>query len=240
MNEVASHHPDLLRVVDLHAWYGASHVLQGVDLRVGAGELVSLLGRNGSGRSTTARAIMGMLVCRGLVEFGGQDVSRLKTYERAGLGLGYVPETRDVFPALTVEQNLVLGMKGRRPGRWRQADMYELFPQLERRARTPAQALSGGEQQMLSLCRTLMGDPALIVIDEPTEGLAPLLVEQVAAFLVTLKREGVSVLLIEQRLDIALQISDRVYVLGHGKVAFEGTPQALREDEALRRTWIAL
>lgn len=230
----------LLRVVDLHAWYGASHVLQGVTLTVGEGEIVSLLGRNGSGRSTTARAVMGMVASRGRVELGGRDLAGMKTHDRARAGLGYVPETRDVFPALTVEQNLLLGMKSRRPGRWRLADVYGLFPQLERRAATPAQVLSGGEQQMLSLCRTLMGDPRLIVIDEPTEGLAPRLVERVADFLGALKQRGVSVLLIEQKLDIALQISDRVYVLGHGKIAFQGKPQDLGADDALRRTWIEL
>ncbi len=228
----------LLRIANLHAYYGKSHVLHGVDLQVGAGEIVSLLGRNGVGRSTTAKAIMGLVDATGSIVFDGHELLGRKAYEIAPLGVGYVPESRDVFPTLTVEQNLLLGQKGRRPGRWRFEDMYRMFPRLGERRNTLAGVLSGGEQQMLTLCRTLMGDPELILIDEPTEGLAPKIVELVADYLSELKRRGVSVLLIEQKLAIAMRISQRVYVMGHGRIVFEGTPDSLRENEHVRREWL--
>lgn len=228
----------LLEVENLHAYYGKSHVLHGVDLAVGAGEIVSLLGRNGVGRSTTARAIMGLVTATGRVDFKGRPILGLEAYRIAHLGLGYVPESRDVFPTLTVEQNLVLGMKGRRPGRWSFDDMYRMFPRLRERRHTQAGVLSGGEQQMLTLCRTLMGDPELIMIDEPTEGLAPKIVELVADYLNELRDRGISVLLVEQKLAIAMRISQRVYVMGHGQVQFEGTPRQLRENAQVRREWL--
>jgi branched-chain amino acid transport system ATP-binding protein len=228
----------MLNVARLQAYYGKSHVLHGVDLHVGAGEIVSLLGRNGVGRSTTAKAIMGMVDRTGRIEFKGEDVSRLATCQIARRGLGYVPESRDVFPTLTVEQNLTLGMKGRRPGGWTFEDMYALFPRLRDRARTEAGLLSGGEQQMLTLARTMMGDPDLVIIDEPTEGLAPKLVEQVAGFLRALRARGLSVLLIEQKLTIALEVSQRVYVMGHGHMVFEGTPAQLRDNPLIRQEWL--
>ena len=230
-----------LIVQDLHAWYGASHVLQGVDLNVQPGEIVALLGRNGAGRSTTARAMMGMVQARGQMLWRGEQWLGRRTVDIARAGIGYVPESRDVFPTMTVLQNLALGVRrGAASSAWTLADTWRRFPQLERRAHTPAHALSGGEQQMLSLSRTLMGDPALLIVDEPTEGLAPMLVDQVAHCLEALRDRGRSVLLIEQRLDIALQISSRLYVLGHGKIAFEGNPDALRLDAAVRRDWIEL
>lgn len=228
----------LLEVENLHAYYGKSHVLHGVDLAVGAGEIVSLLGRNGVGRSTTARAIMGLVTATGRVDFKGRPILGLEAYRIAHLGLGYVPESRDVFPTLTVEQNLVLGMKGRRPGRWSFDDMYRMFPRLRERRHTQAGVLSGGEQQMLTLCRTLMGDPELIMIDEPTEGLAPKIVELVADYLNELKNRGISVLLVEQKLAIAMRISQRVYVMGHGHIVFEGTPQQLEANAQVRREWL--
>ncbi|KAA0218053.1 MAG: ABC transporter ATP-binding protein [Lautropia sp.] len=228
----------LLEVENLHAYYGKSHVLHGVDLAVGAGEIVSLLGRNGVGRSTTARAIMGLVTATGRVDFKGRPILGLEAYRIAHLGLGYVPESRDVFPTLTVEQNLVLGMKGRRPGRWSFDDMYRMFPRLRERRHTQAGVLSGGEQQMLTLCRTLMGDPELIMIDEPTEGLAPKIVELVADYLNELRDRGISVLLVEQKLAIAMRISQRVYVMGHGHIVFEGTPQQLEANAQVRREWL--
>ena len=230
----------MLKLENLHAWYGQSHVLHGVDLRVGEGEIVALLGRNGSGRSTTAKAVMGLVACQGSVRWQGQEVLGRAPYELAQLGLGYVPESRDVFPTLSVEQNLLLGQKRRTRAapRWGLADMYTLFPRLKERQHTPAGVLSGGEQQMLTLCRTLMGDPALVLVDEPTEGLAPQVVAQVADFLRTLRSRGVSVLLIEQKLSIALAVSDRALVMGHGRIVFEGTPDALMADAALRREWL--
>jgi branched-chain amino acid transport system ATP-binding protein len=228
----------LLNVENLQAYYGKSHVLHGVDLTVGRGEIVSLLGRNGVGRSTTAKAIMGLVDCTGTVDFNGHDLTRLKTYEVAHLGVGYVPENRDIFPTLTVEENLRLGLKGRKPGRWGYDDMYRLFPRLQERARIEAGVLSGGEQQMLTLARTMMGDPELVIIDEPTEGLAPMVVELVAGFLQALKERGLSILLIEQKLTIAMQISQRIYVMGHGHMVFQGSPDELRSNRLIRQEWL--
>jgi branched-chain amino acid transport system ATP-binding protein len=229
----------MLQVSQLHAFYGKSHVLHGVDLQVGEGEIVALLGRNGSGRSTTAKAIMGMVESQGSVLWNGQQIQGRKSYEIANLGVGYVPENRDIFPKLTVYQNLLLGQKrANKKPRWTFEDMYAIFPRLKEREHTEAGVLSGGEQQMLTLCRTLMGDPDLIIIDEPTEGLAPKIVELVATYLQTLRSRGLSVLLIEQKLTIAMQISDRCLVMGHGSIVFDGSPQALRADSAVRKEWL--
>jgi len=229
----------MLEVRDLHAYYGKSHILHGVHLDVRAGEIVSLLGRNGVGRSTTIKAIMGMVQCAGSVKFQGEELVGSKTYAIAHKGLGYVPENRDIFPTLTVRQNLVLGQKGaKQSGRWKPEDMYELFPRLKERIDTQAGVLSGGEQQMLTLCRTLMGDPSLVMIDEPTEGLAPKIVEQVAILFREIKRRGVSILLVEQKLAITLDISERLYVMGHGAIVFEGTPDDVRENAAMRKEWL--
>ena len=229
----------MLKIENLQAYYGKSHVLHGVELSVESGEIVSLLGRNGSGRSTTAKAIMGLVDCNGSVRWKGQEIVGKKTFEIAQLGLGYVPESRDIFPTLTVEQNLILGQKSaRKTGRWSFEDMFTMFPRLKERRHTSAGVLSGGEQQMLTLCRALMGDPDLIIIDEPTEGLAPKIVELVAHYLKELKKRGISVLLIEQKLTIAMEISDRCLVMGHGSIVFSGTPNALRHDKLVRREWL--
>ena len=229
----------MLKIENLHAFYGKSHVLHGVNLEVGAGQIVALLGRNVSGRSTAAKAIMGLVACEGSILLRDTQILGKKTYEIAHLGLGYVPESRDVFPNLTVEQNLHLGEKStRKAGRWSFEDMYQMFPRLKERQHTPAGVLSGGEQQMLTLCRTLMGDPDLIIIDEPTEGLAPKVVELVAHYLTELKKRGISVLLIEQKLTIAMDISDRCVVMGHGSIVFEGTPNDLRQDIDVRKEWL--
>ena len=229
----------MLKVQDLHAYYGKSHVLHGVHFDVRPGEIVALLGRTGSGRSPTAKATMGLVHCEGSIDFKGQPLQGRKAYEIAHLGLGYVPESRDVFPRLTVHQNLLLGQKGAGKGsRWSFDDMYAMFPRLKEREHTEAGVMSGGEQQMLTLCRTLMGDPDLIIIDEPTEGLAPKIVELVGEYLQQLKARGISVLLIEQKLTIAMQISDRVLVMGHGSIVFEGTPDQLRADAATRKEWL--
>ena len=228
----------MLKVDDLHAFYGKSHILHGVALEIGKGEIVSLLGRNGVGRSTTIKAIMGMVDCRGSVDFKGRQLVGRKSFEIAHLGLGYVPENRDIFPTLTVEQNLILGMKGSTPGKWSLDDMNRMFPRLKERQHPAAGVMSGGEQQMLTLCRTLMGDPELIMIDEPTEGLAPKIVVLVAEYLKALKNRGVAVLLVEQKLSIALDISDRLYVMGHGHIGFEGTPAGLKANEAIRKEWL--
>ena len=229
----------MLKIDNLHAFYGKSHVLHGVHFEVHAGEIVALLGRNGSGRSTTAKAIMGLVDCQGSLNWKGQEILGKRTFEIAHLGIGYVPESRDIFPNLTVEQNLYLGQKSaRKTGRWSLDDMYQMFPRLKERQHTSAGVMSGGEQQMLTLCRTLMGDPDLIIIDEPTEGLAPKIVELVAQYLKELKRRGISVLLIEQKLTIAMDISDRCMVMGHGSIVFTGTPAELRNDTETRKEWL--
>src|SRR3569832_268115 len=229
----------MLKVDNLHAFYGKSHVLHGVHFDVREGEIAALLGRNGSGRSTTAKAIMGMVECTGIVDWKGRHTMGLKPYEIAHLGLGYVPENRDIFPKLTVHQNHMLGQKSARAkGRWTFADKYEMFPRLKERQHTDAGVLSGVYQEMLTLCRTLLGDPDLIIIDEPTEGLAPKIVELVGEYLKKLKDRGISVLLIEQKLTIAMHISDRALVMGHGSIVFQGTPETLRADAYVRKEWL--
>ena len=231
----------MLKIENLHAYYGKSHVLHGVSFGIEPGEIVALLGRNGSGRSTTAKAIMGLVDWEGTIAWKGQSVTGKKAYEIAHLGIGYVPESRDIFPNLTVHQNLLLGRKGNGKGaRWSFQDMYDMFPRLKEREHTEAGVLSGGEQQMLTLCRTLMGDPDLIIIDEPTEGLAPKIVELVGEYLKRLKARGISVLLIEQKLTIAMAISDRALVMGHGSIVFEGTPDSLRADNYTRKGWLGV
>jgi branched-chain amino acid transport system ATP-binding protein len=229
----------MLKLDNLHAFYGKSHVLHGVCLEVGKGEIVSLLGRNGAGRSTTVKAIMGLVDGQGSVTWNGTQILGKEAYEIARLGLGYVPENRDIFPRLTVHQNLLLGQqRGRKSPRWSADDMYGMFPRLKERQHTEAGVLSGGEQQMLTLCRTLMGDPDLIMIDEPTEGLAPKIVEQVATYLHELRNRGIGVLLVEQKLTIALEVSQRCYVMGHGRVVFEGSPADLRANTYMRKEWL--
>jgi branched-chain amino acid transport system ATP-binding protein len=229
----------MLEVQDLHAYYGKSHILQGVNMYIDAGEVVSLLGRNGVGRSTTVKAIMGEVPPQGSIRFKEYNIAGLPSYRIARLGLGYVPENRDIFPGLTVRQNLMLGIKDtRRPRKWRLEDMLQMFPNLAARADTAAGVLSSGEQQMLTICRTLMGDPELVMIDEPTEGLAPMIVEQVGDLIAEIARRGVAILLVEQKLSIAMRISHRVYVMGHGRIVFEGPPTEIKANQAVRREWL--
>ncbi len=229
----------MLAVNDLHAYYGKSHIIQGISFSVGEGEIVSLLGRNGVGRSTTIKAIMGEVEHTGSIKFKGEEISGLPPHEIARRGLGYVPENRDIFPTMTTLQNLLLGEKKKgRTGRWSLEDMYTMFPNLGERSHVLGGMISGGEQQMLTICRTLMGDPDLIMIDEPTEGLAPKLVEQVADLLKEIANRGLSILLIEQKLAIAMEISKRVIVMGHGQLVFEGTPGELRADNKIRQEWL--
>ncbi|MBN8960622.1 MAG: ABC transporter ATP-binding protein [Rhizobiales bacterium] len=229
----------MLTLEGVHAYYGKSHILHGVTFDIAPGEIVALLGRNGSGRSTTAKAIMGMVKVEGALRWKQQSILYHKPYEIARMGIGYVPENREIFPNLTVHQNLLLGQKRSRSiGRWTFDDMYAMFPRLKERQHTDAGVLSGGEQQMLTLCRTLMGDPDLIIIDEPTEGLAPKIVELVGAYILRLKERGISVLLIEQKLTIAMSVSDRALVMGHGQIVFSGTPAALENAPAVRAEWL--
>jgi branched-chain amino acid transport system ATP-binding protein len=227
-----------LQVRQLHAYYGKSHILHGLDFEIRPGELVALLGRNGSGRSTLGKALMGLVRAEGSVTWKGEQLVGRPSHQISRLGMGYVPESRDVFAELTVHENLLLGRKRRPGGRWDFADMYDMFPRLKEREHTDAGLLSGGEQQMLTLCRTLMGEPEFIIIDEPTEGLAPKIVEDVGRFLERLRDRGISILLIEQKLTIALGVSSRAMVMGHGDIVFDGTPQALQADAALRREWL--
>lgn len=231
----------LLHVDNLHAHYGKSHVLRGVSFSVGPGEIVSLLGRNGSGRSTTLKTMMGLVnPSQGSVRLGDTELAGLRAFQVARAGLAYVPEERLVFGNLTVEENLRMGeqvasvgMKG-----WSTAEMYDWFPRLAERRRTSAGALSGGEQQMLTICRSLLGNPRLILIDEPTEGLAPRIVETVMRAIIDIHRAGVAVLLVEQKLTIALRVAQRVLVMGHGQIVFEGTPDDLRTRADVRRDWL--
>ncbi len=229
----------MLQVRDLNAYYGKSHVLAGIDLDVAPGQIVSLMGRNGAGRSTAIKAIMGLVTATGSVRFAGAELIGLKPHQIAHRGIGYVPEHRDIFPSLTVRQNLKLGLKGGRPARrWSIDELFELFPALEARADTAAGVLSGGEQQMLAMGRTLMGDPDLIMVDEPTEGLAPLIVTRVKDLLLEMAKRGIAVVLCEQKLTIALEISQRLYVVGHGRIVFAGTPAGLEADPSIRREWM--
>ena len=229
----------MLEVQDLHAYYGKSHILQGINFRIGEGEIVSLLGRNGVGRSTTLKAIMGEVVPQGSILFRGKQIAGRKMHEIARAGIGYVPENRNIFPTLTVRQNLILGIKDlRAKGRWSIDDMFDMFPNLRERADVLGSVISGGEQQMLSMCRTLMGDPDLVMIDEPTEGLAPKIVEQVSNLLAEIASRGISILLVEQKLGIALKISHRLYVMGHGEIVFEGTIDEFTANNQVREEWL--
>ena len=229
----------MLEVAGLNAWYGKSHVLRGVSFAVGGGEIVSLLGRNGVGRSTTVKAIMGEVQPEGSIRFKGGQIAGRPSYEIARRGLGYVPENREIFPTLTVRQNLLLGMKSTSPsGRWSIKEVFAMFPLLADRAEVPGGALSGGEQQLLSMCRTLMGDPDMVLIDEPAEGLAPKIVEQVGDLLREIASRGVAILLVEQKLNIALRISNRLYIMGQGQVVWEGTPESLKQANEVRAEWL--
>ena len=233
----------LLVIDDLHAHYGKSHILHGVTFNVGSNEVVSLLGRNGSGRSTTMKTIMGLVPpTHGTVKLAGRALTRSKTYEICRAGIGYVPEEREVFANLTVEENLRMGEQPGCAGatRWSAEDVYNYFPRLKERRNTKGGSLSGGEQQMLTICRSLLGNPRVILIDEPTEGLAPKIVAAVGECIQDMQAKGVSVVLVEQKLAIALKVSTRVCVMGHGRIVFEGNPRQLVEDEKLLSDWLAV
>ncbi len=230
----------LLAVEDLHAHYGKSHILHGVSLEVDAGEIVCLLGRNGVGKSTTLKSVMGLVEpSRGRVSFKGASIAGMPPYRIAQLGLGYVPEERRIFPTITVRENLLMGIKrGSRNGGWTPERVYEFFPRLKEREHQRAGTLSGGEQQMLTMGRTLMGNPELLLVDEPTEGLAPMIVEQVERILTAIHKSGTPVLLVEQSMETALALAQRVYVMSKGQIVFGGSMRELQASESVRKQYL--
>jgi branched-chain amino acid transport system ATP-binding protein len=233
----------LLSVSELHAHYGKSHILHGVNFQVGEKEVISLLGRNGSGRSTTLKAIMGLVPpTAGQVTLRNRQLAGARPYAICRAGIAYVPEEREVFANLTVDENLRMGEQPPVEGAvsWTVDHMFDYFPRLKERRNTSAGSLSGGEQQMLTMCRSLLGNPLVMLIDEPTEGLAPKIVAQVGECIKDMHAKGVSVVLVEQKLAIALKVSTRVCVMGHGQIVFEGTPQQLVDDRQLQADWLAV
>jgi branched-chain amino acid transport system ATP-binding protein len=231
----------ILSVRDVHAHYGKSHVLHGVSFDVAEGEMVAMLGRNGSGRSTAMKAIMGVLrPSSGTVTLRGQDVAGNSPHQISRSGIAYVPEERLVFDTLTVEENLMIGMAPPRPSHkvWTIEQMFDYFPRLRERHNVKAGSISGGEQQMLTLCRSLMGNPDVILIDEPTEGLAPKIVEHLADVMQDINRQGVTAILVEQKMTIALRLCQRCMIMGHGQIMFDGTPQQLNDAPQVRREWL--
>jgi len=230
-----------LEVADVHAYYGDSHVLHGVSLSVGEGEVVSLLGRNGAGKTTTLLTIMGYLAPRpGRIAYGGQSIAGHAPHEVARLGFGFVPQERGIFPSLTVRENLTVAARTGKDGRWTLAEIFDLFPQLEERKNNLGFQLSGGEQQMLSIARALMLNPLLMLLDEPSEGLAPMIVREIVAVLTRLKQEGLAILLVEQNLHVALELADRHHVLSKGEICFTGTSAEIEASEFVKKTYLAV
>jgi branched-chain amino acid transport system ATP-binding protein len=233
----------VLSVRGLHAYYGKSHILHGLDLAIERGEVVTLLGRNGSGRSTTLKAIMGLVPpASGRIELAGENLAGATPFRICRAGMAYVPEEREIFSNLTVDENLRMGVQAPRPGvpTWTVDQMFDYFPVLRKRRNTRGGNLSGGEQQMLTLCRSLLGNPRVILVDEPTEGLAPLLVAAVGDVIRDVHARGISVLLVEQKLTIALKVASRLLVMGHGKIVFEGPPADLTPDSPVVKEWLAV
>lgn len=229
----------MLKVSNLNSYYGKSHILQGVNLIINEGEIVSLLGRNGVGRSTFIKSVMGMVKSEGSIIFNNKQILGKPVHDIANLGIGYVPENRDIFPDLTVRENLELGKKKNKYGiKWNIEELFDLFPNLKNRIDVPGGVLSGGEQQMLTICRSLMGCPKLMMIDEPTEGLSPQMVENVESLLKKISCKGVSILLVEQKLTIAFNLSKKLYVMGHGKVVFEGEPKEIQNNNEIIKEWL--
>jgi branched-chain amino acid transport system ATP-binding protein len=230
----------LLQVEHLHAYYDQSHILHGLNFEIQAGEVLALLGRNGAGRSTTLKAIMGMVRAEGSIRFLGKQLLGLPSFKIAQAGIAYVPENREIFAELSVEQNLRLGQKlgASKQSPWQLEEMYALFPILLERRHTKAGVLSGGEQQMLSLSRSLLGNPDLLLIDEPTEGLAPKVIDVLRDFFIKIKQRGIAILLVEQKLNLALQVADRFLIMGHGQAVFEGEQQALLANDVIRQEWL--
>jgi len=229
----------MLEVKNLNAYYGKSHILQGLNISVKEGEIVSLLGRNGVGRSTVLKSLMGMIKTNGSIIFDEKEINGKDIHEIANYGIGYVSENRDIFPDLTVRENLELGKKNNKYGiKWEIEELFNLFPNLKNRIDVMGGVLSGGEQQMLTICRSLMGCPKLIMIDEPTEGLSPQMVNNVENLLKNIAKKGVSILLVEQKLTIAFNLSNRLYVMGHGRIVYEGTPNEIKNNNTVVKEWL--
>ena len=229
----------MLEVKNLNAYYGKSHILQGLNISVKEGEIVSLLGRNGVGRSTVLKSLMGMIKTDGSIIFDEKEINGKDIHEIANYGIGYVSENRDIFPDLTVRENLELGKKNNKYGiKWEIEELFNLFPNLKNRIDVMGGVLSGGEQQMLTICRSLMGCPKLIMIDEPTEGLSPQMVNNVENLLKNIAKKGVSILLVEQKLTIAFNLSNRLYVMGHGRIVYEGTPNEIKNNNTVVKEWL--
>lgn len=231
----------MLKVDDIHTYYGESHILQGVSLRVEPREVVCILGRNGAGKTTTIRSIMGFTPPRtGAITFHGNDISRLSSDRIARSGIGLVPQGRRIFPDLTVRENLMLAARKRNGSTWDLDALYRHLPRLREREHHRGDQLSGGEQQMVAIGRALMSNPDLILMDEPTEGLAPLIVREIGRLLLDLKGKGQAILLVEQSLPLALELADRIYVMSKGRIVFEGTPETLFENEAVKKQYLGL
>jgi branched-chain amino acid transport system ATP-binding protein len=235
----------LLRIADLNTYYGASHVLRGITLDVAPGEVVALLGRNGMGKSTVLKSVMGLVRPQsGAVRFAGSDITGHAPFKVARAGVGYVPDERRIFPDLSVLDNLMLGVKGGKladaddPKAWTLGRIFRHFPRLKEREHHKGRFLSGGEQQMLAIGRSMMGNPTLLLVDEPTEGLAPLMVKEVRDVLAEINRAGVSVLLVEHNIKVALSLAHRVYLMGKAHIGFEGTVQALKDNPAAREKYL--
>lgn len=230
----------MLNVENIHSYYGASHILHGVSLEVAKGEVVSLLGRNGAGKTTTLRSIIGLTPPKqGAIHLKGEETTGRKPHVMARMGVSYMPETRGIFPSLTVYENLALAA-GRRPGPWTIERIFEIFPRLEARRLNGGAQLSGGEQQMLAIARSLLLNPDLLLLDEPTEGLAPIIVQDIEERLEAIKREGMTILLVEQNFRFATNLADRVYVLGKGAIQWSGSTAEILADENTQKTWLGV
>jgi len=231
----------MLHIKKLNAYYGKSHILFDVSLVINKNEIVTLLGRNGVGKSTTLKAIIGEVEPIGEIRFNDQQIAGLKPFQIYRMGLGYVPENKEIFPNLTVYQNLQMGIrKNAKENRWSLDEVFNLFPFLKTRINTLGGNLSGGEQQILTICRTLMGNPDLIMIDEPTEGLAPKMIELLKEIFNEIKKWGISILLVEQKLEFAIKNSQRIYVMGHGSIVYSGTCEDFLREEKVRKTWLEI
>lgn len=229
----------MLELNRVNSFYGKSHILFDVSLNVQENDIISILGRNGMGKSTLLKTIIGEVEPHGEITFRNQNISRLKPYQIVRYGLGYVPENRCIFPDLTVYQNLLMGLKSRKKqGRITIDEILEKFPVLKERIDVPGGSLSGGEQQMLTICRTLMGDPDLIMVDEPTEGLSPKIIEVVKDILLLIVQKGISILLVEQKLAMALDISKRIYIISHGRLVFESTVEDFKSNPQIQKEYL--